>query len=423
VMNITLAQRSVQVRLALFLSTLLVVAAPARASSMPTPADDGIDAAPEASQGNQEPQRSLGWEKAGVTIVPFGVLVANVNFNSSSLAPGSMGFFALPHASGPSINQQQFVISAGNTFVGVDVSGAKAGEWEVAGRFAFGLRGTTPVIANNVFAPYFADVYVQAKTARQRILAGQTSDILSPLFPRTLNLYPGSTTPGNMGGHRPQVMYELKTPFGDGYSVIVQGAIATAIQTYQVSEEAIGLGAGVPDGVWRIALGHGQAARRFEAGFAGHVGKRRDIATADLSQHDYDTWSANLDLTAPLGGKARVEGEFFVGSVLGDYGAGILHTFNPIRRIPVHARGGWVGLQYEASPKWSFAGGYGRDRTNDDDLSLGFRSLNDMSFGNAFYSLTPRFQIAWELSYWRTDWVVLPAGRAARAESSFIFKF
>src|SRR5262245_7207347 len=36
------------------------------------------------------------WDKDGVKIIPYGIIIANVNYNSSAVDPGSIVGFALP---------------------------------------------------------------------------------------------------------------------------------------------------------------------------------------------------------------------------------------------------------------------------------------------------------------------------------------
>src|SRR5262245_28719334 len=67
------------------------------------------------------------WDKDGVKIIPYGILIANVNYNSLSVDPGSIVGFALPAIP---TNTPQFNISPGNTFLGVDIKWPKIGDWE-----------------------------------------------------------------------------------------------------------------------------------------------------------------------------------------------------------------------------------------------------------------------------------------------------
>src|SRR5262249_23756817 len=65
------------------------------------------------------------WDKDGVKIIPLGILIANVNYNSAGLDPGSIVGFALPEIP---TTAPQFNISPGNTYLGVDIKWPKIGD-------------------------------------------------------------------------------------------------------------------------------------------------------------------------------------------------------------------------------------------------------------------------------------------------------
>jgi len=368
------------------------------------------------------------WDKDGVKIIPYGFLIANVNYNSSPLVPGSFAGFAQPDLP---INNPQFNISPGNTYLGVDIKWPKIGDWEINGKVDFDLRGPTPLRVNNIFAPLFINIYGEAKTDRYRLLAGQTYDILTPTLSNSLNIYPAGFQPGRIGFFRPQVRFETYQPISDDFTFIYQGAIAEAIQTFQVADEVIGDQAGLPDGQSRFALGYGKPdpkdryhRRPFELGVSGHLGKRSGTQLGVvITQRKFTTWSGSIDLGFKIGGKLRFDAEFFGGSVLGDYAAGVVQTFNPERLVSIRAAGGWAQLTYDINDKWQINAAYGRDDPFNRDLAPGQRSFNQMGFGNFFYRITPRLWLATEFSRWRTNWVGLHAGRAFRVEPAVLFFF
>ncbi|MGE0126611.1 MAG: hypothetical protein AB7U82_00790 [Blastocatellales bacterium] len=375
------------------------------------------------------PPPSAAWDKDGVKIIPYGILIANINYNSSALDTGSIVGFALP---GIPANPAQFNISPGNTYLGADIKWPKIGKWEINGKVDFDLRGPTPIRGtNNIFAPLFINLYGEAKTERYRIMAGQAPDIVSPLHSNSLNLYPVGYLPGKLGFFRPQARFETYQPISDNFTFIFQGAIAQAIQTFQVSDEVIGDQTGRPDGQIRLALGYGKPdlndpyqRRPFELGVFGHIGKRRGTQLGRLiTQREFTSWSGDIDLSFKIGSKLRFNGEFFTGAILGDYAGGIFQTFNPERLVAIRAAGAWAQLTYDISDKWQVNGGYGHDDPFNRDLAFGQRSLNAMGFGNFYYRITPRLWVAVEFSRWRTDWVDLPAGRAFRVEPAVLFFF
>jgi hypothetical protein len=365
-------------------------------------------------------------EDGGVKIVPHAVLVGGAAYNTRALVPGSIGFYGVPRI--PSLTTSQFSISAGNTLVGTDVIAPKIGDWNIGGKFYFNLRGPSPLTDDNVFAPFFANVYIEARKGHHRILAGQATDLISPLSPRSPNLYPGNYLPGDLGTARPQVRYDYSWLTGDKTAIVLQSALATAVQTFQISDEVLGFGTDVPDVQLRLGVGRGEVdpqtgKRPLELGVSGHVGQRRAVLITRLFERDFPTWSGNLDLAVRLGRRTSVSGEFFVGSILGDYKGGILHTFNPVLGVGVRAAGGWAQLQHQLTSKLSVAGGYARDDPFNDDLSTGFRSKNDVVQGNVFYTISPRLQFGLEVGRWYTRWVGLPDGNVIRIEPAIIYVF
>lgn len=70
---------------------------------------------------------------------------------------------------------------------------------------------------------------------------------------------------------------------------------------------------------------------------------------------------------------------------------------------------------------WAFH--HGGDDTFNEDLSLGFRSYNDVIQANVFYTITPRLVAALEASRWKTNWVGASVGRVVRVEPTAYFMF
>jgi hypothetical protein len=326
------------------------------------------DSEQQSKQASQPPSQPppTPWEKDGVKIIPYGTVIANVNYNSAALLPGSWSAFALPKLVP---DTDQFNVSPGNTYLGVDIKWPKIGDWELNGKVNFNLRGALPLTANNIFQPQFFDMYGEAKTENYRLLAGQTVDVVAPLAPNTLNQYPVTFIPGSLGYFRPQVRFETFQPINDKFTFILQGALTQAIQTFdvgtasigpgEVSKDVIGRQTGLPDGQTRVGLGYGKPApddplqqRPFEIGLSGHLGKRRgDLVSLPIIERDFTSWSGTVDLTFKIG-RVRFSGEFFGGSILGDYAGAIFQTFNPERGVAIRAAGGWAQLTYDINKRW-----------------------------------------------------------------------
>src|SRR5262245_142942 len=235
-----------------FISTCLLAAlcSSSPLAQTPDPGTAGSPAPSSTPSAAQTPQPAQGsW------FHPFAIVVANANFNAKTLVPGSIAYFAAPDAD---LNTGQFNVSGGNSFFGVDLRGPKVGNYQVNAKIDFDLRGTTPITNQNVFEPLFADLYLEFKSEDFRFLMGQTVDVISPLAPTTLNLYPLSYAPGSLGFVRPMIRAEAYLPMGDDAQLTVQAALASAIQTFKVNSEAFGRQSGWPDGQLRVAYGVGK---------------------------------------------------------------------------------------------------------------------------------------------------------------------
>jgi hypothetical protein len=144
---------------------------------------------------------------AGGVFHPYVIFNVNANFNSKPLLPGSWAAFALPSVAAAT-RAEQFQISPANSVFGAGFTFGKVNETEINGKVDFDLRGTTPLQNQNRFEILFLNVYLELKNGTNRLVIGQTTDVVSPLIPSTLNMFPTSYTPGSLGFVRPMVRAE-----------------------------------------------------------------------------------------------------------------------------------------------------------------------------------------------------------------------
>jgi len=356
--------------------------------------------------------------------MPFAIVVANANFNAKTLVPGSVAYFAAPDAA---LNTGQFNVSGGNTFVGVDLRGPKVGNYRVNAKIDLDLRGSSPISNQNVLEPLFGDVYLEFKSEDFRFLMGQTVDVISPLAPTTLNFYPLSYAPGSLGFFRPMIRAETYLPMGDDAQLTVQAALASAIQTFRVNNEAFARQSGWPDGQLRVAYGVGKpdvmGSRPTEFGVSSHFG-RRDLTYTDLTEHFRNTYSINFDGKAQIGPNTKVQGEFFFGQLLADYMGGVFQSFNPNTGNSVAAKGGWAEVEQKFADTYRVHVGYGVDNVDEQDITVvTSRKQNGAFYANVFYDMTPAFSLAGELALWRTQYFGDLSATPTRLEFSVIYKF
>jgi len=404
-----------------FISACLLAAFCSTSSIAQTlePGTAGAPPAPSTPPAEQTPQPAQeSWFQ------PFAIVVANATFNAKTLVPGSVAYFAAPDAD---LNTGQFNVSGANTFFGADLKGPKVGNYQVNAKIDLNLRGSTPISNQNLFEPLFGDVYLEFKSEDFRFLMGQTADVISPLSPTTLNFYPLSYAPGSLGFFRPMIRAETYLPMRNDAQLTVQAALASAIQTFRIPNEAFARQSGWPDGQLRVAYGVGQpndmGSRPTEFGVWSHFG-RRDLTYTDLTEHFRNTYSIGFDGKAAIGSTTKVQGEFFFGQLLGDYMGGVFQSFNPNTGNSVAAKGGWAEVEQKFGEAYRVHIGYGVDNVDEQDVTVvTSRRQNTALYANVFYDLTPALSIAGELALWRTQYFGDLSATPTRLEFSVIYKF
>ncbi len=270
------------------------------------------------------------------------------------------------------------------------------------------------------------------------IIVGQTSDVISPLYPSTLN-YTVAWWAGNIGFRRPQIRATKRFATGGDGELKVEGALTHNIydtrlaprgEIGSVSGEDAGLAAQA-----RVAYSFGRSGGPpITLGISGHHAE--ETFPTGTTDERCDSWSANLDLSMPLSSSVRLQSELFSGKSLAPYlggaGQGVdlqddLHG--------VHSRGGWLALNFATSPESKgrprFNVGFSVDDVEGDDLSTGARELNRSVFGNVIYTLmegrpggaqTGQLDVGLELSHWITRYKDSGECDATRAQLSLIYK-
>jgi hypothetical protein len=115
----------------------------------------------------------------------------------------------------------------------------------------------------------------------------------------------------------------------------------------------------------------------------------------------------------------------FLGAYVGGIGQGISV---PLLK-PIDDGGGWVAASFTPWKRWLFNVGYGIDRVDRGDLAPNPdpmkdpRASNVMFFGNVFYSLNERVQLALELMHMRTLYRSVAPGDDWREQFAMILKF
>jgi hypothetical protein len=333
-------------------------------------------------------------------------------------------------------------MTANESRLGMWIYGPKDGEVKTSGRVEIDFYGGG---SENKSNPMLRHAYLNLDWPKDKfsILAGQTSDVISPLFPDTLNYSVGWWV-GNIGYRRPQIRLTKSYALDENYTLKFEGALARTIGRTNsgilaADQADTGENSGMPSIQGRVSMTFPSwGYKPATVGFSSHYGKEK-YDTADAvggvatGSKEFDSWSLNLDALQPVNKWLSFKGELFTGknldAYLGGIGQGVRNTGTaavPIYDKEIGSKGGWVQASLGPWGKWSFNIGASADDVDEDDLA-GMagdrRKYNRSIFGNVLYDVDKNAQIGFELSQWHTEYVGEDDADAIRAQTSFIYKF
>lgn len=246
------------------------------------------------------------------------------------------------------------------------------------------------------------------------VLAGQTSDVFSPLVPGTLNWTVGWNC-GNLGHRSPQVILEYGTD-----SLNVKASVSDP------QAESMG----VPDMQGRVGIKLGGIA----AGVSAVVG------STDEDGNDEDETMSGLcvDFKVPLGEKIAISGELYQGQNLRGYKGNIGETAAVGDDPEVEGTGAWIQLQIKLTDSLTVKAGVMREANDGDDVNAFIpedpavaddkdtpaqRETNDCVFANVCWKLNAKTTAGIEVSKWVTGYKGDEEYEDLRVQASLIYTF
>lgn len=326
-------------------------------------------------------------------------------------------------------NDNQFNMTANETRLGMLLNGPDNGSMITSGRVELDFYGPGSGIAENQGRLMMRHAYFKLDWPEKRfnIIAGQTSDVISPLYPSTVNYSVGWWT-GNIGYRRPQIRLTKELGFDTGGFLKLEGAVARTIgRSDAIGGTESGEDAGFPTFQGRASVTLPMfGAKEATIGVSGHCGKEEyDIATSGRNKK-FNTWSFNVDYTQPVNNKVEIKAEVFTGenldAYLGGIGQGVTTTGTNIYE-EIGSKGGWVAASLGPWNNKRFNVGVAMDDVERGNVNYGDRTLNRSIFGNVYCALNKQTDVAFELSHWRTEYKGPGDGESLRAQMALIYKF
>ncbi len=360
------------------------------------------------------PPQKDGFKLGALTVKPYGILWTDMIYSSSRTFPGH---FVLWIDSEETQGENTIVLDARRSRVGVDILGPEVdvfGGMKGGGKIEVDFFGS--FTTENTTNVRLRHVYWEAKNDDLRLLAGQTWDLVSPLYPNTVN-FSVNWAAGNIGFRRTQFRAERYIHLSDDVTLAVQGAVAQNI----IPDLATGdLAAGVvrETGNWPMLQARtGITFPAFDCkpwtiGFSGHIGETGfdflQTSPGPLRMPPQDDarfleWSVNTDINMPITDRLGFHGEMFHGSNLSNVLGGIGQGVCPCNREPIMATGGWGEIWYDWNSCLTSHFGFGVDDPNNNDSLIG-RTYNRVLYANVFVQITDNLRTGFEVSSWLTTY-------------------
>jgi hypothetical protein len=241
------------------------------------------------------------------------------------------------------------------------------------------------------------------------LLAGQTWDLVSPLFPSAQNdtqlLFAGNT-----GDRRPQLRLTMLP--SDKIRIAVAAAATGTLDQRDLDNDGQldGIGSATPSLQGLIEFRkrmRGDAALRI--GLWGHLAKD-ELANGTR----YPARSIGGHVFLPAAPMMVWIAEIYGGSNTTDIGGGIGQGVNPVTGRTIRSVGGWVELAVVPSRRHMIAVGGSGDFARESDLEMGDRKSNGTVYGVIRYKPKQSLQLGLEHLYWKTAYKGMSAGVANR---------
>ncbi len=212
--------------------------------------------------------------------------------------------------------------------------------------------------------------YVEMSWSRVTLLAGQTSDIMSPLFP-AVNGDTLMWNAGNLGDRRPQVRLTWASSVDDEgvrptWTLAAGVGLPGAVDPKDLDHDGVrdGEASGVPNLQARIGFASG---RSVSVGASGHVGKE-SLTSRVAGQEAFRTWSVSADYEVDACPVSVYGGSCERARTSAISGGGIGQGINVARGRGISATGGWVEIGLHLSDVFRLNVGYTLDDPADRDV-------------------------------------------------------
>ncbi len=359
----------------------------------------------------------------------YGFLKLDAAYDSSRTDTGN--FARWVNSEYPNNKDEQFNMTANETRLGFNITGPKSNGMVTSGKVEIDFYGTGAAENKAGIMMRHAFITLNWPDDKFSIIAGQTSDVISPLVPSTLN-YSVCWWVGNLGYRRPQIRLTKEFNLDNNIDLKLEGAISRTIGRYDPDSDITwdtdsGADAGFPTLQGRIGVTMPICSERLTTiGLSGHKGTEEYDILPSGTNTKFESWSVNMDVTQPVCEKLSVKGELFTGknldSYLGGIGQGV--TLSGANMYDeVRSSGGWIAASIGPWSDVAYNVGLSMEEVDRGTVNTGGKLLNRTIFGNMVYSLNKQTDVGLELSHWRTEYKGSGDADSVRLQAALKYKF
>jgi len=371
------------------------------------------------ASGSQSPM--IVWSDLDIQL--YGYLKLDASYDSSRTTNGNYAQWV--EKENENDDDNQFNMTANQSRFGMKINGPDGEAMNASGLVEVDFYGGGSENKSHLMMRH-AYVKLDWPEYRFNIIAGQTSDVISPLFPSTVNYSVGWWT-GNIGYRRPQIRLTKETELGADTDLKLEGALARTIGRDSVSKTDSGEDSGLPSLQGRASTSLPLVGSKLTTvGVSGHLGKEEYDIDASGQHKNFKTWSLNMDVTQPINKWLSFKGELFTGENLSAYLGGIgqgVTLDSPNQYEEIRSKGGWIAASLGPWDDMRFNVGGGIDDVDGGQINTGNRTLNKSIFGNMFYAFNKNTEWALELSHWKTEYDGPGDADNLRLQTALIYKF
>lgn len=322
------------------------------------------------------------------------------------------------------VDEANFTMHPRLTRIGMDLAGPR-----LTGIGGAALSGKVEIDFQNGgresrAIPRYRHVWLKLAWDDVSLLAGQTSDVISPLFP-TVNNDTLMWNAGNLGDRRTQVRISYE-PKGERWrsSWTAGLGLTGAVDAQDLDDDGVrdGEASALPHLQARFGLSMPDTAgsHRFGIGISGHVA-REETSQPVAGTKELSSSSLGIDFQLRILSYLLLQGEAWSGRNLSDFRGGIAQDISPSGE-EVESRGGWLELGLLGSRYSAFIG-VTRDDPEDEDVGLQGRTRNGAWYLVQRLKPARSFTVGLDYLDWTTEYRTLADGEDHRFNLYLMYEF